>query len=50
MLLIEQLSRFDRLDRDGSGEIDCRELSHPLLSTGLARSPEEVADLVRPAF
>eukprot|EP00904_Undaria_pinnatifida_P002206 jgi/Undpi1/11987/HiC_scaffold_4.g01686.m1 len=38
---------FDSLDRDGSGEIDCSELSHPLLSTGIARSAVEVEKLVR---
>lgn len=38
--------RFDCLDRDGSGEIDCSELSHPLLCTGLARSALEVGYLV----
>lgn len=45
-LLCVRLRRFDSLDRDGSGEIDSSELAHPLLSTGLARSSQEVADLV----
>ncbi|CAN0506186.1 unnamed protein product, partial [Ectocarpus sp. 8 AP-2014] len=38
---------FDCLDKDGSGEIDSSELSHPLLCTGLARSALEVGRLVR---
>lgn len=38
--------RFDCLDKDGSGEIDSSELSHPLLCTGLARSALEVGHLV----
>eukprot|EP00903_Cladosiphon_okamuranus_P020045 g18412.t1 len=38
---------FDCLDKDGSGEIDSSELSHPLLCTGLARSALEVGHLVR---
>ncbi|CAM9944254.1 unnamed protein product [Discosporangium mesarthrocarpum] len=35
------------MDKDGSGEIDATELAHPLLSTGIARSSEEVQQLVR---
>jgi len=41
------VGRFDCLDKDGSGEIDSSELSHPLLCTGLARSALEVGHLVR---
>jgi hypothetical protein len=38
---------FERLDKDGSGEIDADELADPLLSTGLARTMSEVTDLVK---
>ena len=41
------VSRFDSLDRDGSGEIGAEDLFDPLLSTGLARSALEVHNLVR---
>ena len=38
---------FERLDKDGSGEIDVDELADPLLSTGLAKTMSQVSNLVR---
>jgi len=40
---------FNRLDRDGSGEIDVEELTDPLLSSGLAKTISEVKQLVNRA-
>lgn len=38
---------FDKLDTDGSGEIDCTELADPLISTGFAESMMDVVKLIR---
>jgi len=38
---------FERLDKDGSGEIDVEELADPLLSTGLAKTMSQVSNLVQ---
>ncbi len=37
---------FDRLDQDGSGDIDVEELADPLLSSGITKSVAEVKSLV----
>ena len=38
---------FEFLDADGSGEVGLEELEDPLVSVGLARSREDVEDLVK---
>eukprot|EP00979_Chaetoceros_neogracilis_P001456 scaffold249_cov262-Chaetoceros_neogracile.AAC.23 len=38
---------FERIDKDGSGEIDVDELADPLLSTGLAKTMTQVSNLVK---
>mmetsp|Transcript_13693 Transcript_13693/g.18356 ORF Transcript_13693/g.18356 Transcript_13693/m.18356 type:complete len:360 (+) Transcript_13693:773-1852(+) len=38
---------FNRIDADGSGEIDVEELADPLLSSGLAQTMDDVRELVR---
>lgn len=37
---------FDKLDQDGSGDIDVEELADPLLSSGITKSVSEVKYLV----
>ena len=38
---------FDRLDEDGSGEIDVDELADPLLSSGIVKTMAEVKELIQ---